>query len=285
MIKIAWSSDVHMNSVAVASPETPTIAGPRYLHTSKQALNQYVDYVNDNVFDLAVCTGDLVEDEDGMVDFMEHWVNIKSSVRSELVIGNHEISLGKAALATGLGYGDSAEIAGSKFNQSFEITENGVSALILMVDSSQYDPLRSAYTGYCPEDVRTWIAGVLAASTTTNVLLFMHHSPKQYDFETVDGPVFDPDDAIALDAVFQADLVTNPTRKIKVFAGHDHGYGDVIEKTKAGFGEEWDCYINRKAIVDYAPGISGNGGFAIIKLTANGNITFELIDKIFPYTS
>lgn len=284
-ITLCWCTDSHIKASAVEHPENESISGPRYLYTSKQGVQQFADYVDTLKPELAIHTGDIADGSElhnSYAHFMECWNSITNThTRKEFVIGNHDIHglYNRNDCARDLKRSGKTAIAGSKFNQSFSC-RNGLNAVrVIMVDSTRYNDEDATYSGYCPQAVRDWIAAELATCAETNVLMFMHSAPPEYNILSGSDPVFIKADADALYAVVQAAIAARPGLRVTCFTGHDHGWGELVTKTTY---PNFTCYVGGSGIADYAPGIIGNGGFFVVKIYAD-RFEFTKIDKVYPY--
>jgi hypothetical protein len=271
-LRIFWSTDSHVLASVDRNPSAEgAILGTRYFYTGATKIGLFRNAVNSNQPHLAVFTGDALEqyNEETMNLFLNSWNAI--TVRKEALAGNHDLYPDQTILNTTLadkyGYGSKSITAGSKFNQSFGISNANYSARVIMAETnldSAGNPFRSAI-GSIHSSVISYIETELLNCTESTALIFSHHGMQD------NSSHFDPVSGQAFKTMIDNVKVQKPNLKIFNFFGHNHR--DTL-KTWTEFGNNITGY-SIPPVVDYAVGY-----YAVMYVT-NGKVEFEI--KTLPY--
>lgn len=265
-LRIFVASDLHLIASVDGDRNAPgAISGNRYFYTAGAKMADFVTQVNAEEPDLVLFLGDLVDsyDQDSLDLFNAHWNSIKPAIQKELTIGNHDLAGGTYNnLVDALGYSQRDEIAGSRFNQTFTITNGRSSAKVVMVDSNigaggSHTPM---VQGEIQQAARDWIEVELSGAGESVALICSHHGPadKPDHFNAANAELFA--------GVARRVVAANP--KIRLFSiyGHNHRAGStspVLDRS----------IVSRSVppVVDYY-----EGKYMVVYVYPNGSVEFEL---------
>src|SRR5690554_4363700 len=94
LFRLSLVSDVHYNSEAVGNPSFPSLPNPpMFFYTAAQKMQKYVDFVNEQKPEIAICLGDCIDGEnweDSFNGFMGYWNNIDGQIPTLIAAGNHD---------------------------------------------------------------------------------------------------------------------------------------------------------------------------------------------------
>lgn len=224
-IVIVFGTDSHIKAPVDGKPDAEgAVGGTRFYYTAGQKMQKFVDDVNQIKPDLVFFGGDMIEElgEGSEQLFMEKWNQIDPNIRKELTIGNHDLAwqpeLANTYIADVFGYGERQIIAGSKFNQSFTLSNGDNSVKIISVDTNinENGEHEVVTAQYLKEPVRNWVKSELMTSEQENVIILSHGGMEDDKFH------FNEADAIAFKEMIDDVLSERPTLKIYSFFGHNH---------------------------------------------------------------
>lgn len=236
-LKIFFAADAHIRADVDGNPNaTGAIGGTRYFYTAGQKMQNFVDDVNKSYPDLVYFGGDMIEEWEnvGSADlFMQKWNQINSGIRKELTVGNHDLawspSLANTDMATKYGYGSRPIVAGSKYNQSFVLT-NGKNTLRIIavdtnIDENGNHQVVTAQT--LKQPIRDWLESELLNSPEKNIVIFSHAGMEDdlYHFNETDAQAF----KTMVDRV----ISQRPELKIYNIYGHRH-QPDIVSDDRLG---------------------------------------------------
>lgn len=242
-VRIYWVTDLHFKASVDGDPDAEGAigSGVRHYYSVSQKLDQFVADVNADQPDLAICTGDIIDDADDFDMFTERWDRI--TVTKELTIGNHDLVIPYNTVVQRLGYEDRPDVAGSKFQRSFTITNGrfGVRVIVLdsNIDSSGNHASIFNTAGLVYPDAYDWITSELQEADERVVLMFMHHGPHDGHWRDMAR--------IALDQAIQAGR--RPGQTVYCLFGHHHI--DTSVKSLSGMSVPG---VRSPCLVDYNPG-------------------------------
>lgn len=216
-LMITWCTDSHMRADIDGDPNQPRSKGvggnaTRWYYTAGSKLTKFRNKTNELQPALAIHTGDIVDHSNDFSLFNSIWNEI--NVPTALTVGNHDFdSNDYESIKSALGY--ETEIAGSVFNQSFAINQNGVSARIVIVDTN-IDPAdghKPLIAGRMSEDLRNWIKAELESAIEDVAIVFMHHGVNNRDIG-----FFNSSEAIAYE-----NMITSISNiRVHTLSGHHH---------------------------------------------------------------
>lgn len=226
-LKFYWTTDLHTKASVDKDPNATgaTNGNNRYFYASMNKFKQMITEANSKPLEAFIITGDMFEDERDFNFFMTEWNEIDASMRKELTIGNHDMVGGASAYddcVTGFGYDARTEIAGSKFNQSFSLSNGLVSARVLIVDSNFDENGNHAIstTGRFTQAELDWLESEMQNATEEVILLMTHHAPHNYD--EAGHFYFDQTSAFSIRDIVDNLKVSQPEKVVHCLAGHFH---------------------------------------------------------------
>lgn len=270
-LKIYVITDNHLRLGVDGKPSDPNaIDGSRYYYASNSKLRGFVDAVNTEKPNLALHLGDMVDSPADFTFFNEWWGKV--TVPKELTIGNHDFDdYNYEGIVQAVGYDTRPEIAYSKFNRSFRVESNGVSARIIMLDTN-YVGTEHANTGrgaIRSSSVFTWLETEINNATEDHILLCSHHGAHFYNYP-IEWPYFVESHAYKI-----RDIVNNSGKKVVGLFGHHHA-ADITEFNNLG--ANFPGYRLPDSIY------FENGHFTEITLTKSG-LNMKIRDLRYPYPS
>lgn len=276
-LRIYWGTDAHVVAEVDGKPNAEGAkAGNRYYYTASQKLQNFINDINAAKPDLVYFGGDSVDEwESESVNlFLSKWNQIDPMIRKELTIGNHDLAwtptLANSEIAQSLGYGNKPIIAGSKFNQSFTLSNGYNSVKIISVDTNMNETgthqVITAQT--VKETVRNWVKSELLNSGVNDVLIFSHGGMEDdmYHFNETDG--------LAFKEMITNVLAQRPLLKIYSIFGHNHN--PVMTEYK-----RYDNPITSYSvppIVDFE-----TGKYAEISFSSKDGLKLVLKELKYPY--
>lgn len=276
-LKIMFATDSHVKAPVDGNSEAiGAIGGTRFFYTAGQKLQKFVDDVNDKKPDLVFCGGDMIEElNEGSEElFMTKWNQINSSIRKELTVGNHDLAwspeLTNTYIADAFGYGDRPIIAGSKFNQSF-ILSNGDNALkIISIDTNinENGEHKVVTAQMLKQPIRDWIESELLNSTEENIILFSHAGMEDDLYH------FNADDAQDFKAMIDDIVLKRPELKVYSIYGHRH---QTNVRSDNRLGESVKSY-SIPAVVD-----TKIGKYVEITFYEKDGLTLREHELVYPY--
>lgn len=278
-ISLIVASDTHLHYEAFDDPEFPNLSSPpMYFYTGRAKLEFLTNYINNNIPDAVVLTGDIVHsggDNLGYDTFMSYWNTIDESVLKLLSTGNHDYSRLRQEnelelpvheyVATKLGYIGYDMNARSYFNQSFELNKDGVKVKFIHVETNineegEYD---SQTPGYIHSDTRGWVSQEIDNFDGNIVVLYSHKGDSYLD----------ADDMATFNIMLDSKIAINPNLKIIWIYGHKHRT-DLISYVRSSNRIEY-CL---PALID-----NGVGKFYEVTIDAFGNANFKLVYAPYSY--
>jgi 3',5'-cyclic AMP phosphodiesterase CpdA len=272
-LTIFWQTDLHLSALDGEHDDPAAIRGALHLYSGTVKARRFVDEANIARPDLAVHTGDMVDTGPTMFPtFMTEWARL--AVPSALTLGNHDLyGVTFAEATTALGRDPFPEVAGSRFNESFGVTNGNVAARILMVDTNRGDAGAAAdTTGRLQSDAIAWIEAEMDAASEDIVLLFSHHGP--HGFAGPGGVQFSETDATAVAAAIQGVLDDRPAMRAHWLFGHAHGTQSVLRQQTLGVGIPG---YRAAAIIDRNP-----GAYLVVRVTESGDARFARRQVLYP---
>lgn len=272
-ISLIVASDTHLYYEAFDDPEFPNLSSPpMYFYTGRAKIEYVTDYINNNIPEAVILTGDIVHsggDNLGYDTFMSYWNTIDESVLKLLSPGNHDYSLLRQNnemglpvheyVATKLGYINYDINARSYFNQAFEVNKDGMRVKFIHVETNinnegVYD---SSTSGYIHSDTKDWVSQEIDNSSSNIIVLHSHKGDTYLDSE----------DMINFNAMLDSKIVINPNLKIIWIYGHKHRT-ELIAYARSSNRIEY-CL---PALIDFEV-----GKFYTMTIDEVGNAKFDLV--------
>lgn len=273
---IYWASDSHVkHEVDGDESAEGAVAIGRYYYTAGQKLQNFVDDVNINRPDLVYVSGDMLEvwHPNSADIFMDKWTQIDPSIKKELTLGNHDLAgapeLANTTIADKFGYGNRPVVAGSKFNQSFYISNIDKSVKIISVDTNINDNGNHTVitAQLLKEPIRNWIKAELLNSTSEKVIICSHGGMAD------NSAHFNADDQLAFKLMI--DEVAGQRPELEMYSIFGHNHRTTISEY-ATLGENIKCY-------SMPPAVNGLIGKYAVVIIANDGLSFEIKDLTYPY--
>lgn len=231
------SDDNPANADGLGAVYKPGNGEEWHLYAGSAKLKHFVDFANNSESVLALHLGDFVQDSDDLTWdlFTKNWGKITKE--KEITIGNHDIGHGNgyARVVEKTGYTNRPEIARSKFNRSFVVSNGSQDVRVIMMDSTidTTGEHVSNRAGYYQDDAIDWLDSELATCVEENVVIFTHHGPHLYT----------KDKFLGVDAYKYEDVLYNAAKtrnlKINTIFGHHHPIQveefDTLPKIKKGY--------------------------------------------------
>lgn len=274
-LNIAWTTDTHINHVVGEDPNAvDATQGPKMFWMAPQKLRVFAQQVNASSAHFVLHTGDCGDDGNDGSYFREFW-GLVIKPKAE-VAGNHDYAqisykgalTYEAATAINMGRENSPTVAGSRMNYTVVMTGNGISALLIIIDSNvglDESPIRVG--GVLNAAQKLWIADQLNNSPYDLIFLASHHGPHNYNIAGTSGTFFNPTDAADLQTIIEADALAHPSHKVRYLFGHNH-----IQHVIRFYNN-----LGSKLPGNLAPAMleSNPSAYAILHIFANGEIATE----------
>jgi len=253
-------SDAHVIAEAADDTSYPSLVSPPMIYyTARKKMQIVASNINLINPDAVLFLGDTInyqDFEESFDMFMEYWNNIDPSIKKSISAGNHDYAYDASYdpvqyempledyTAYKLGYGDRTLTAGSKFNESFSVSNGNTSVRFINFDTNfnSEGQHSSVNTGYIPSAEINWIKSELLTCEDNVAFLFSHKGAMlgatSYLNET---------DRTAFENMLVEVSQAKPSLKLYYLYGHSHAPNLVQGYTKTGHFEAY----NFSALVDY----------------------------------
>lgn len=230
-LHIVMCSDSHVWNLYDGVPDDPNAtSNTRFYYTAGDKLRDLAAQVNALTTPPAAVlhNGDFTDRGGDFSLFLARWALIVAGGAPKFLnIGNHDFNFTPPTgvtkhdyAAAALGFDTRPAIAGSKFNHATTITQNGITATMLTIDTNRLDGSDQFIgTGHYDQDTLTWLETAITTSPHDLVLLSSHHGPFNY---TGFASFFDDDDAFALRDIVDAAVAARPSLVVRYLYGHNH---------------------------------------------------------------
>lgn len=260
-------NDLHFRAGTDGNPDAPGAiqeSNDRYYYSTPNNLRDFVSIVNQEKPDLVLALGDMCDTPEDFALFNQIWSQIDSSIRKEVTIGNHDFDdLDYNQLVNTLGYVGRQEVAGSVFNQSFQLDNNN---RIIILDAS-YDPQDKHGDHWNNIRIHSnavdWLENELRNSQEDNVFIGTHVAPHHIYFNATQSS--------QIKNMIDDVLSDKPKLNISWLFGHDH---------KLDFEVYSNLGLKNKAYLCPAMILNEKGRFSELQITKNN---FNLINRDLKY--
>lgn len=276
-LTLIWGSDSHVKASVDGDPGAEGSQGAtRKYYTAGQKLQNFVDDVNRINPDLVFFGGDMVNgtEIESKELFMSKWSQLDPIIRKELTIGNHDLPYLRtndiSDIEDTFGYGERSKIAGSKFNQSFVLSNQTNSVKVIIVDTNiDEDGTHYNMTEQkLKKPVRDWVESELLNSEQNHVILLSHAGVED------DYIHFNRDDAQAFKTMVENTLQQKPELKIYNIYGHRHQQSVYHDDRLGNMIESYSC----PAIVD-----NEIGKYVEFTFSEENGLYYTEHEVIYPY--
>lgn len=276
-------TDSHVWNAYDGLPADPaSVNGSRYYYASGAKLSDLAAQVNAMPVAPAavVHTGDFTERGDDFSLFLARMDAIRDDIPVVLHPGNHDCQTPSGSgskqqqLADVLGVSGRPVNAGSVFNWTTTLTQNGVTIRLITIDTTRPTATGSnvfSGTGYFNDETLAWVDSVIATSTEERVLFLSHHGPHNYNV----GSFFDDADAFAFRDIVDAAVASHPNRRFRYLFGHNHK--SLVAGIWHNLGPNLPGLLG-PALVELNP-----GGFMDVYVFPDGYLYWQIRRATYPY--
>lgn len=275
-LRLAWVSDTHLWVEAYDDPTHPPLPEPpMYFYTGRAKVYDACAQIAalDDPVAAVIHTGDVVHGNRNNLGY-QTWLDAVATLDPALPVhtvpGNHDATAARDlgdgvedGLAHLLGVENRPMIAGSRFNHAFSLSQNGVDARVVMIDSN-----RNTLTGehdnagaYWPQDLCEWIAQEIEGADEDLVLLCSHF-PFAHSAGS-SGSIVGDEEARFISLVSPAAMSSR--KRVLYLCGHTHARSFGQDRRVPGV----VSHINR-ALIDNPIGV-----WAVVNITAGGFVWIE----------